>query len=82
MNAHNLLLYEVKRRGKRLEELQTTLQDLRDLETASPEAQRQLQVREVAAPPWAEVPRMPGGEGQDSWEASTSGSTYGRQLAG
>ncbi|XP_063172583.1 coiled-coil domain-containing protein 183 [Candoia aspera] len=43
MNTHNLLLYEVKRRGKHLEELQMTLQDLRDLETASPEAQVQLQ---------------------------------------
>ncbi|XP_025021720.1 coiled-coil domain-containing protein 183 [Python bivittatus] len=43
MNTHNILLHEVKRRGKRLEELQTTLQDLIDLETASPEARIQLQ---------------------------------------
>ncbi|XP_070614525.1 coiled-coil domain-containing protein 183 isoform X2 [Erythrolamprus reginae] len=42
MNTHNLLLYEVKRRGGRLEELQVTLQDLVDLETASPEQQLQL----------------------------------------
>ncbi|XP_039200854.1 coiled-coil domain-containing protein 183 isoform X2 [Crotalus tigris] len=43
MNTHNVLLYEVKRRGKRLEELQVTLQDLIDLEMASPEVQLQLQ---------------------------------------
>ncbi|XP_058015377.1 coiled-coil domain-containing protein 183 [Ahaetulla prasina] len=43
MNTHNILLYEVKRRGNRLEELQVTLQDLIDLEMASPELQLQLQ---------------------------------------
>uniref|UniRef100_A0A8C6XG87 Coiled-coil domain-containing protein 183 n=1 Tax=Naja naja TaxID=35670 RepID=A0A8C6XG87_NAJNA len=43
MNSHNVLLYEVKRRGNRLEELQVTLQGLIDLEIASPELQLQLQ---------------------------------------
>uniref|UniRef100_A0A670YHE0 Uncharacterized protein n=1 Tax=Pseudonaja textilis TaxID=8673 RepID=A0A670YHE0_PSETE len=43
MNAHNILLYEVKRRGNRLEELQRILQGLIDLEMASPELQLQLQ---------------------------------------
>ncbi|ETE60637.1 putative coiled-coil domain-containing protein, partial [Ophiophagus hannah] len=43
MNTHNVLLYEVKRRGNRLEELQVTLQGLIDLEIASPELQLQLQ---------------------------------------
>ncbi|XP_070811679.1 coiled-coil domain-containing protein 183 isoform X2 [Pituophis catenifer annectens] len=43
MNTHNILLYEVKRRGNRLEELQGTLQVLIDLEKASPELQLQLQ---------------------------------------
>lgn len=61
MNTHNVLLYEVRRRGKRLEELQVTLQDLIDLEMASPEVQLQLQVRSVPAPPCpgTEDPRMP-----------------------
>lgn len=61
MNTHNILLYEVKRRGNRLEELQVTLQDLIDLEMASPELQLQLQVRSVPALPCPgrEDPRMP-----------------------
>ncbi|XP_072840676.2 coiled-coil domain-containing protein 183 isoform X1 [Pogona vitticeps] len=44
MNAHNVLLYEVKRRGKRLEDLQLRLQQLIDLETADPRVQAQLQI--------------------------------------
>ncbi|KAM3825576.1 coiled-coil domain-containing protein 183 isoform 1-T1 [Vipera latastei] len=60
MNTHNVLLYEVKRRGKRLEELQLTLQDLIDLEMASPEVQLQLQVRSSSLPcPGMEDPGMP-----------------------
>ncbi|KAL7980820.1 hypothetical protein Chor_001974 [Crotalus horridus] len=62
INTHNVLLYEVKRRGKRLEELQVTLQDLIDLEMASPEVQFQLQVRSScpALPcPGMEDPGMP-----------------------
>ncbi|XP_063000897.1 coiled-coil domain-containing protein 183 [Elgaria multicarinata webbii] len=43
MNAHNVLLYEVKRRGELLEGMQLRLQQLLDLETASPESQLQLQ---------------------------------------
>uniref|UniRef100_A0A8C5REY1 Coiled-coil domain-containing protein 183 n=1 Tax=Laticauda laticaudata TaxID=8630 RepID=A0A8C5REY1_LATLA len=43
MNTHNILLYEVKRRGNHLEELQVMLQGLIDLEMASPELQLQLQ---------------------------------------
>ncbi|XP_032088599.1 coiled-coil domain-containing protein 183 isoform X2 [Thamnophis elegans] len=43
MNTHNLLLYEARRRGKRLEELQVMLQDLIGLERVSPEVQLQLQ---------------------------------------
>uniref|UniRef100_A0A8D2KRU9 Uncharacterized protein n=1 Tax=Varanus komodoensis TaxID=61221 RepID=A0A8D2KRU9_VARKO len=44
MNAHNVLLFEVKRRGKLLEDLQLRLQQLLDLGTASPESQLQLQM--------------------------------------
>ncbi|XP_061460526.1 coiled-coil domain-containing protein 183 isoform X3 [Rhineura floridana] len=44
MNVHNILLYEVKCRGKLLEDLQLRLQQLIDLETASPEARAQLQM--------------------------------------
>ncbi|KAJ6652012.1 hypothetical protein lerEdw1_015837 [Lerista edwardsae] len=43
MNRHNALLYEVKRRGKLLEDQQLRLQNLMDLETASPDALIQLQ---------------------------------------
>ncbi|XP_032994088.1 coiled-coil domain-containing protein 183 [Lacerta agilis] len=42
MNTHNALLYEVKRRGMHLEELQVILQGLVALETPGPEAQAQL----------------------------------------
>lgn len=44
MNRHNALLYEVKRRGRLLEDHQLRLQNLMALETASPEALIQLQV--------------------------------------
>ncbi|XP_066467028.1 coiled-coil domain-containing protein 183 [Tiliqua scincoides] len=43
MNRHNALLYEVKRRGKHLEDQQLRLQNLLDLEMASPDALIQLQ---------------------------------------
>lgn len=43
MNRHNALLYEVKRRGKLLEDHQLRLQNLMDLETASPDALVHLQ---------------------------------------
>ncbi|XP_060126417.1 coiled-coil domain-containing protein 183 [Zootoca vivipara] len=42
MNTHNALLYEVKRRGTHLEELQVILRGLIALETPGPEAQAQL----------------------------------------
>ncbi|XP_053138330.1 coiled-coil domain-containing protein 183 isoform X1 [Hemicordylus capensis] len=44
MNMHNALLYEVRRRGKLLEDQQLRLQHLTDLETPSPKALIQLQI--------------------------------------
>ncbi|CAI5794553.1 Hypothetical predicted protein [Podarcis lilfordi] len=46
MNTHNALLYEVKRRGRHLEDLQLILRGLEALETPGSEAQSQL--RELA----------------------------------
>ncbi|XP_054854167.1 coiled-coil domain-containing protein 183 isoform X2 [Eublepharis macularius] len=44
MNVHNLLQYEVKKRGEVLQEMQLRLQKLMELETPSPEIQAQLQI--------------------------------------
>uniref|UniRef100_A0A8D0DFH0 Uncharacterized protein n=1 Tax=Salvator merianae TaxID=96440 RepID=A0A8D0DFH0_SALMN len=44
MNLHNALLYEVRQRGKLLENMQLRLQNLIDLETANPDAKVQLQI--------------------------------------
>lgn len=43
-NVHNLLLYEVKRRGQTLEGLQRRLQFLKDVEAADKKCQKQMQV--------------------------------------
>ncbi|XP_042334871.1 coiled-coil domain-containing protein 183 isoform X2 [Sceloporus undulatus] len=43
-NVENLLIYEVTRRGKCLDDLHQRLQQLMDLETADPRAQVQLQL--------------------------------------
>ncbi|XP_019366482.1 PREDICTED: coiled-coil domain-containing protein 183 [Gavialis gangeticus] len=43
-NVHNLLLYEVKRRGQALEGLQRRLQFLKDMEAADKKCQKQMQI--------------------------------------
>ncbi|XP_077162688.1 coiled-coil domain-containing protein 183 isoform X2 [Paroedura picta] len=44
MNVHNLLLYEVKKRGELLQEMQLKLQKMMEMENASPEIQAQMQI--------------------------------------
>ncbi|KAL8174247.1 UNVERIFIED_CONTAM: hypothetical protein K2H54_040841 [Gekko kuhli] len=44
INVHNLLLYEVKRRGELLQEMQLRLQKMTEMENASPEILAQTQI--------------------------------------
>ncbi|XP_015272266.1 PREDICTED: coiled-coil domain-containing protein 183 [Gekko japonicus] len=44
INVHNLLLYEVKRRGELLQEMQLRLQKMTEMENASPEILAQMQI--------------------------------------
>ncbi|XP_060107386.1 coiled-coil domain-containing protein 183 [Heteronotia binoei] len=44
MNVHNVLLYEVKRRGEILQEMQLRLQRMEEMENASPEILAQMQI--------------------------------------